>query len=163
LQAPAPRNLDAVKAQIEEKMNSHETLGERRGKNCCRDCHRHVGGRVRCRSEEMGRNSKGFALDAALHRTHLPADAGVAAIPARLPNITSNWASKRDKRGTVPVGPGIGKAFKIGAQPMTLNLKTSSPSDALLQRLYEPVCCMRVAAASPAIVLLLPRTIVRPV
>ena len=40
------------------------------------------------------------------------------------PNITANWASKSDKRWTVPVGAGIGKAFKIGGQPMTLKLET---------------------------------------
>jgi hypothetical protein len=40
------------------------------------------------------------------------------------PNITANWASKNDKRWTVPVGGGIGKAFKIGAQPMTLKFET---------------------------------------
>ena len=40
------------------------------------------------------------------------------------PNITTNWASKSDKRWTVPVGAGIGKAFKIGGQAMTLKLET---------------------------------------
>jgi hypothetical protein len=36
------------------------------------------------------------------------------------PNITANWASTNDKRWTVPVGAGIGKAFKFGTQPMTV-------------------------------------------
>jgi len=36
------------------------------------------------------------------------------------PNITANWASTNDKRWTVPVGGGIGKAFKIGTQAMTI-------------------------------------------
>jgi hypothetical protein len=40
------------------------------------------------------------------------------------PNITANWASKNDKRWTVPVGVGIGKAFKIGAQAMSLKLES---------------------------------------
>jgi hypothetical protein len=40
------------------------------------------------------------------------------------PNITSNWASKTDKRWTVPVGAAIGKAFKIGRQPMTFKFET---------------------------------------
>jgi hypothetical protein len=40
------------------------------------------------------------------------------------PNITANWASKGDKRWTIPVGGGIGKSFTIGAQPMTLKFET---------------------------------------
>jgi hypothetical protein len=36
------------------------------------------------------------------------------------PNITANWASRREKGWTVPVGAGIAKAFKIGTQPMTV-------------------------------------------
>jgi hypothetical protein len=40
------------------------------------------------------------------------------------PNITMTWASKSDKRWTVPAGAGIGKAFKIGTQPMTLKFET---------------------------------------
>jgi len=40
------------------------------------------------------------------------------------PNITANWASTSDKRWTVPIGAGIGKAFKIGTQPMTLKFET---------------------------------------
>jgi hypothetical protein len=36
------------------------------------------------------------------------------------PNITANWASTNNKRWTVPVGAGIGKAFKIGTLPMTI-------------------------------------------
>lgn len=40
------------------------------------------------------------------------------------PNITANWASKNDKRWTVPIGGGIGKAFKIGAQPMTAKFES---------------------------------------
>jgi hypothetical protein len=40
------------------------------------------------------------------------------------PNITANWNSTNDKRWTVPVGAGIGKSFKIGAQPMTLKFET---------------------------------------
>jgi hypothetical protein len=40
------------------------------------------------------------------------------------PNITANWTSKNDKRWTVPIGAGIGKAFKIGAQPVALKFET---------------------------------------
>jgi hypothetical protein len=40
------------------------------------------------------------------------------------PNITTNEASKSNKRWTVPVGAGVGKAFKIGAQPVTLKFET---------------------------------------
>jgi hypothetical protein len=40
------------------------------------------------------------------------------------PNITANWASASDKRWTVPVGGGIGKAFKIDTQPMTVKFET---------------------------------------
>jgi Putative MetA-pathway of phenol degradation len=40
------------------------------------------------------------------------------------PNITANWVLNSDKRWTVPIGAGIGKAFKIGAQPMTLKFET---------------------------------------
>ena len=40
------------------------------------------------------------------------------------PNITADWTSNSDQRWTVPVGAGIGKAFKIGGQPMTLKLET---------------------------------------
>jgi hypothetical protein len=40
------------------------------------------------------------------------------------PNITSDWASSNDKRWTVPVGAGIGKAFKIGVQPMSVKFET---------------------------------------
>jgi hypothetical protein len=39
------------------------------------------------------------------------------------PNITANLASSSDKRWTVPVGAGIGKAFTIGAQPMSLKFE----------------------------------------
>ena len=40
------------------------------------------------------------------------------------PNITANLASQSDKRWTVPVGAGIGKAFTVGASPMTLKLES---------------------------------------
>jgi hypothetical protein len=40
------------------------------------------------------------------------------------PNITSNWASDNNKRWTVPVGAGIGKAFKIANQPMSLKFES---------------------------------------
>ena len=40
------------------------------------------------------------------------------------PNITSDWASSNDKRWTVPVGVGLGKAFKIGVQPMSVKFET---------------------------------------
>ena len=40
------------------------------------------------------------------------------------PAITANWASKNDKGWTVPVGAGIGRAFKIGRQPMTVKAET---------------------------------------
>lgn len=40
------------------------------------------------------------------------------------PNITSDWASNNDKRWTVPVGGGIGKAFKIANQPMSLKFES---------------------------------------
>jgi len=36
------------------------------------------------------------------------------------PNITANWASTSGKPWTVPVGAGIGKAFKIGSQAMAI-------------------------------------------
>jgi hypothetical protein len=39
------------------------------------------------------------------------------------PNFTANLA-KSANRWTVPVGAGIGKAFKIGAQPMSLKFET---------------------------------------
>jgi hypothetical protein len=39
------------------------------------------------------------------------------------PNITANLA-KTDNRWTVPVGGGLGKAFKIAAQPMSLKFET---------------------------------------
>jgi hypothetical protein len=40
------------------------------------------------------------------------------------PNITANWVSKNDKRWTVPIGAGIGKAFKLGRQAMTMKAET---------------------------------------
>jgi hypothetical protein len=40
------------------------------------------------------------------------------------PNITANWASDSDKRWTVPVGAGIGKALRIGTQPIALKFET---------------------------------------
>jgi hypothetical protein len=40
------------------------------------------------------------------------------------PNITSDWASTNDKRWTVPVGGGLGKAFKIEGQPMSLKFES---------------------------------------
>jgi len=40
------------------------------------------------------------------------------------PNITSNWASKSDKRWTVPLGGALGKAFKIGSQPMSIKYES---------------------------------------
>jgi hypothetical protein len=40
------------------------------------------------------------------------------------PNITVNWASKNNKRWTVPVGGGIGKSFTIASQPMSLKFET---------------------------------------
>jgi hypothetical protein len=40
------------------------------------------------------------------------------------PNITANWVATNDKRWTVPVGGGIGKAFKIGGQPMTVKFES---------------------------------------
>jgi hypothetical protein len=40
------------------------------------------------------------------------------------PNITANWSSNNDKRWTMPVGGGIGKAFKIANQPMSLKLES---------------------------------------
>ena len=40
-----------------------------------RDAHRHDGGRVPGRSEEVARDGQGSALEAALHRAHLSADA----------------------------------------------------------------------------------------
>jgi hypothetical protein len=39
------------------------------------------------------------------------------------PNITANWAKSQD-RWTVPIGAGLGKAFRIGAQPMSLKFET---------------------------------------
>jgi hypothetical protein len=39
------------------------------------------------------------------------------------PNITANLASHTDKRWTVPVGAGIGKALILGAQPASLKLE----------------------------------------
>jgi hypothetical protein len=40
------------------------------------------------------------------------------------PNLTANWASKGGNRWTVPVGAGIGKAFRIGTQSVTLKLES---------------------------------------
>ena len=53
------------------------------GEDPRRDAHRHVGRRVQRRSEEVARGGQGPALEAALHRAHLPADAGGAEVPAR--------------------------------------------------------------------------------
>ena len=48
-------------------------LDARSGEDPRRDAHRHVGGRVQCRSEEVARNGEGSALEAAVHRlTYLP-------------------------------------------------------------------------------------------
>jgi hypothetical protein len=38
------------------------------------------------------------------------------------PNITADWVSKSGQQWTVPVGGGIGKMFRIGAQPVQLSL-----------------------------------------
>jgi hypothetical protein len=40
------------------------------------------------------------------------------------PNITANWTSDRDNRWTLPIGVGIGKAFKLGAEPVTLKFES---------------------------------------
>ena len=48
-----------------------------------RDADRHDGGRVQCAGEGVAGHGQASALEAALHRAHLPADAGGAAIPAR--------------------------------------------------------------------------------
>jgi hypothetical protein len=39
------------------------------------------------------------------------------------PNITANLTSQSNKRWTVPVGAGIGKAFTVGTQPMSLKFE----------------------------------------
>jgi hypothetical protein len=36
------------------------------------------------------------------------------------PNITADWESAPGKRWTLPVGGGIGKAVRIGGQPVKL-------------------------------------------
>ena len=48
-----------------------------------RDAHRHDGRGVQRRSEEVARDGQASALEAALHRAHLSADARSAALPAR--------------------------------------------------------------------------------
>ncbi len=40
------------------------------------------------------------------------------------PNITANWTARSNERWTVPLGAGIGKAFTLGTQPMTLKFET---------------------------------------
>ena len=48
-----------------------------------RHAHRHVGGGISGRSEEVACEGQGSALETSLHRTHLPADAGSPEIPPR--------------------------------------------------------------------------------
>ena len=38
------------------------------------------------------------------------------------PIITANWVADSDNRWTVPIGGGVGKIFRIGAQPMNAQL-----------------------------------------
>ena len=40
------------------------------------------------------------------------------------PNITADWASKNNNRWTLPIGAGIGKAFRLGTQPVMLKFET---------------------------------------
>ncbi|MCP4687101.1 MAG: neuromedin U [Desulfobacterales bacterium] len=39
------------------------------------------------------------------------------------PTITANWEADGDNRWTVPFGGGVGRVFKIGKQPVNLNVK----------------------------------------
>jgi hypothetical protein len=39
------------------------------------------------------------------------------------PIITANWAASSDDQWLVPIGGGVGRAFKIGPQPVNVGLQ----------------------------------------
>ena len=81
-----------------------EALDRRSRQDPRRHAHRHECRRVQSRGEEVARHRQGPALEAALHRAHLPADDRVAEVPARatVTRPTSSPAAARISCGCTP-------------------------------------------------------------